>query len=127
MSGIAGLVRFDGRPVNRSELDRVANALHRYGPDRSDIMTRGTVGFVHVLMCMTSEDCLDNQPLQGRSGALMTGDLRLDNRDDVLAKIGIAPQEAMVWADSRVVLTAWEKIGDQIWPLLRGPFAVAIW
>jgi len=127
MSGIAGLVRFDGRPVNRSELDRVANALRRYGPDRSDIVMRGTVALVHVLMCMTSEDCLDNQPLQGRSGALMTADLRLDNRDDVLAKIGIAPQEAMVWADSRVVLTAWEKIGDQIWPLLRGPFAVAIW
>jgi asparagine synthase (glutamine-hydrolysing) len=24
-------------------------------------------------------------------------------------------------------LTAWEKLGDQIWPILRGPFAAAIW
>ena len=127
MSGIAGLLRFDGRPVNRRALDRVANALRRYGPDRSDIVVRDTVALVHVLMCMTPEDRLDNQPLQGRSGVLMTADLRLDNRDDMLAKIGIAPQEAMAWADSRVVLTAWEKLGDQVWPLLRGPFAVAIW
>src|SRR5580704_11098294 len=127
MSGIAGLLRFDGRPVNRGELDRVANALRRYGPDRSDIVMRDTVALVHVLMRMTPEDRFDNQPLQGRSGALMTADLRLDNRDDVLAKIGIAPQEAVAWADSRVVLTAWEKLGDRVWPLLRGPFAAAIW
>ncbi len=127
MSGIAGVLRFDGRPVNRHELERVANALHRYGPDRSDIVMRDTVALVHVLMRMTPEDRFDNQPLQGGGGVLMSADLRLDNRDDMLAKIGIAPQEAMAWADSRVVLTAWEKLGDQVWPLLRGPFAVAIW
>jgi asparagine synthase (glutamine-hydrolysing) len=127
MSGVAGLLRFDGRPVSRHELDRVANALHRYGPDRSDIVMRDTVGLVHVLMRMTPEDRFDNQPLQGPSGVLMSADLRLDNRDDVLAKIGIAPHEAMAWADSRIVLAAWEKLGDRIWPLLRGPFAVAIW
>ena len=36
-------------------------------------------------------------------------------------------QDATAWADSRVLLTAWEKFGDDIWPMLRGPFAVAIW
>jgi asparagine synthase (glutamine-hydrolysing) len=127
MSGIAGLLRFDGQPVNRRELDRVANALNRFGPDRSDVVVRDMAGFVHVLSVMTPEDRFDNQPFQGRNGVLMTADLRLDNRDDVLAKIGIAPQDAAGWADSRVVLAAWEKFGDQLWPLLRGPFAVAIW
>ena len=58
---------------------------------------------------------------------MITADLRLDNRDDVLARIGVAPQDAIAWADSRVLLTAWEKFGDEIWPTLRGPFAVAIW
>ncbi|MFZ3353072.1 MAG: asparagine synthase-related protein [Xanthobacteraceae bacterium] len=127
MSGIAGVFRFDGRPVSRHELNRVASALGRYGPDRSDIMVRDTVALVRVLMRMTPEDRFDNQPLQGRSGALVAADLRLDNRDDMLARIGTAPQEAAVWADSRVLLAAWEKLGDQVWPLLRGPFAVAIW
>jgi asparagine synthase (glutamine-hydrolysing) len=127
MSGIAGLLRFDGQPVSRHELGRVANALHRYGPDRSDIAVRDTIALVHVLMRMTPEDRFDNQPLQGRNGMLMAADLRLDNRDDMLAEIGIAPQAAMAWADSRVLLTAWEKLGDRVWPRLRGPFAVAIW
>ena len=33
----------------------------------------------------------------------------------------------MAWPDSRIVLSAWEKLGDAVWPMLRGPFAVAIW
>jgi asparagine synthase (glutamine-hydrolysing) len=127
MSGIAGLLRFDGQPVSRDEITRVANALHRYGPDRSDVAVRDGIALVHVLMRMTPEDRFDNQPLQGRSGALMAADLRLDNRDEILAKIGISPRDAMAWADSRILMAAWEKLGDQVWALLRGPFAVAIW
>ena len=127
MSAIAGLLRFDGHTVVRRDLERVANTLHLHGPDRSDLMVAGHVGLVHVLMRMTPEDQFDRQPWRGASGSVITADLRLDNRDDVLARIGVAPQDAIAWADSRVLLTAWEKFGDEIWPTLRGPFAVAIW
>jgi len=127
MSEIAGLLRLDGRTVTRPDLERAANALRQYGPDRSEIMTGGCIGLVHVLMRMTPEDRFDRQPWRGASGSLITADLRLDNRDDVLARIGIAPRDAMAWPDSRVLLAGWEKLGDDIWPLLRGPFAVAIW
>jgi asparagine synthase (glutamine-hydrolysing) len=127
MSGIAGVLRFDNRPVSRPELERVANALRQYGPDRSHIVDGRSIGFVHVLMRMTPEDHADNQPYRGASGSMITADVRLDNRDDVLARIGVAPLDAMAWADSRVLLTAWEKLGDAVWPMLRGPFAVAIW
>lgn len=127
MSGIAGILRFDGEAVARRDLERVANALHAHGPDRSDIMTAGSIGLIHVLMRMTPEDRFDRQPWRGASGAVIAADLRLDNRDDVLARVGVAPADAMAWADSRVVLAAWEKFGDDIWPTLRGPFAVSIW
>src|SRR5262245_36234230 len=127
MSGIAGLLRFDGRTVARHDLERVANTLRLHGPDRSDLMVAGHVGLVHVLMRMTPEDQFDRQPWRGASGSVITADLRLDNRDDVLARIGVAPQDAIAWPDSRVLLTAWEGYGDEIWPTLRGPFAAAIW
>jgi asparagine synthase (glutamine-hydrolysing) len=127
MSGIAGFIRFDGQTVARRDLERAANALNPHGPDRSDVMVAGAVGLVHVLMRMTPEDRFDRQPWRGASGSVITADLRLDNRDDVLARIGVAPQDALAWADSRVLLSAWEKLGDDIWPTLRGPFAAAIW
>ena len=127
MSGIAGLFRFDGEPVAQRDLEQMANALHPHGPDRSDMLIAGNVGLVHVMMVMTPEDQFDRQPWQGAGGAVITADLRLDNRDEVIARIGVAPEEAMSWADSRVLLNAWERFGDGIWPTLRGPFAVAIW
>src|SRR6202035_2067037 len=104
MSAIAGLLRFDGGPVARHGLERAANALRQYGPDRADIAVVDGIGLVHVLMRMTPEDQFDRQPWQGASGALIAADVRLDNRDEVLERIGIA-----------------------LWPLLHGPFAVAIW
>jgi asparagine synthase (glutamine-hydrolysing) len=127
MSGIGGLLRLGGEPVARRDLERMANALRPHGPDRAEVTVAGNIGLVHVLMRMTPEDQLDRQPWRGPSGAVITADVRLDNRDDVLARLGIAPQEALAWPDSRVVLAAWEKLGDAVWPMLHGPFAVAIW
>src|SRR5262245_5697381 len=125
MSGIAALVRFDGRLVERRQLDRVANALQQYGPDRVETGAKENAGFVHALMRMTPEDRFDRQPWQGVSGAIVSADLRLDNRDELLTRVGIARQEE--WPDSCLLLAGWEKLGDDIWPMLRGPFAAAIW
>lgn len=127
MSGIAGLVRFDGRTVMRRELERAANALNQYGPDRVEIIAKENVGLIHALMRMTPEDRFDRQPQRGASGSIITADLRLDNRDELFARVGIGRPEVTEWPDSRLLLAGWEKLGDNIWPLLRGPFAAAIW
>jgi asparagine synthase (glutamine-hydrolysing) len=127
MSGIAGMLRFDGGPVGRHALERAANALAQHGPDRSGVLAAGEIGLAHALMRMTPEDRFDRQPWCGRSGALISADLRLDNRDQLIDRMGLAPSEAADWADARLLLAAWEKFGDAVWPLLRGPFAAAIW
>jgi asparagine synthase (glutamine-hydrolysing) len=127
MSGIAGLIRFDGRNVTRRDLERAANALNQYGPDRVEIIARDNYGLAHALMRMTPADRFDRQPYQDGSGSIITADLRLDNRDNLLAQIGMSPAEAAEWPDSRLLLSSWQKLGDDIWPTLRGPFAVAIW
>jgi len=126
MSGIAGLIRFDARPVMRRDLERTANALTQYGPDRVDILAKENIGLVHALMRMTPEDRFDRQPHQGASAAIISADVRLDNRDELLERIGIARREAVDWSDSRLLLAGWEKYGDDIWPTLRGPFSAAI-
>ena len=91
MSGIAGLIRFDGRSVARRDLERAANALNQYGPDRVEIIAKENCGLAHALMRMTPEDRFDRQPYQDASGSIITADLRLDNRDDLLARAGISP------------------------------------
>ena len=78
-------------------------------------------------MRMTPEDRFDRQPWRGASGALIAADVRLDNRDEVLARIGIAPRTRGLGRMRACCSPAWEKFGDALWPMLRGPFAVAIW
>lgn len=127
MSEIVGLLRFDGRSVMWRELERAANTLNQYGPDRVEILAKENIGLVHALMRMTPEDRFDRQPQQGASGSIIIADLQLDNRDELLARIGIGRPEATEWSNSRLLLTAWEKFGNGLWPMLCGPFAVAIW
>src|SRR5262245_26463739 len=127
MSGIAGIVRLDGRSVTRRELERVANALHQYGPDKYGLIAQNNVGLVHALMRMTPEDWYDHQPSRGAGGTMITADLRIDNRDEVLRHVSLQPQLVAEWSDARLLLFAWEKVGDRIFSMLRGPFAVAIW
>ena len=107
----------NGRRMRSISLDLIA----------LDIVTRENVGFVHALMRMTPEDRNDRQPHRGASGALISADLRIDNRDELLARLEIAPRQAADWSDSRLLLSGWEKLGHAVWPLLRGPFAAAIW
>src|ERR1700680_2486056 len=82
MSGIAGELRLDGDHSAKRDLERMASALHRYGPDRSEIVMSGPVGLALTLMRMTPEVQFCHQPWRGGSGATFVADLLLDNRDD---------------------------------------------
>src|SRR5512143_3126171 len=70
MSGIAGLVRFDGRTVMRRELERATNSLNQYGLDRNESIANDNVVLVHALMRMTPDDRFDRQPQRGASGSI---------------------------------------------------------
>src|ERR1700730_9137916 len=115
MSGIAGILRFDGKRVERRDLERVANTLRAHGPDRSDVVVAGNIGLVHVLMRMTPEDRFDRQPWRGAIGAIRTAALRPPPGDELLARLSLLPQDAAVWPVSRVLLAAWEKFRDDLW------------
>jgi asparagine synthase (glutamine-hydrolysing) len=127
MSGIAGIVRFDDRSVRSQELKRVANALHQYGPDKDGVIAQDNVGLVHALMRMTPEDRYDHHQSRVAGGTMITADLRIDNRDDLLDRLSLNRQLVAEWSDARLLLFGWEKVGDRIFSMLRGPFAVAIW
>jgi asparagine synthase (glutamine-hydrolysing) len=57
----------------------------------------------------------------------LAGDLRIDNRSDLVAALGIDPRQSFVQSDAAIALAAWEKWGNDAWARLRGPFAIAIW
>ena len=90
MTAIAGIIQFDGRPVNRATLERVQNVLAPYGRDAGNIWHQGAAGLVRTLLRTTPEDAFDRQPLvHPASGQVLLFDGRLDNRDDLLRELEI--------------------------------------
>lgn len=117
---------FDGRPVGQELLGMVEAMDHR-GPDGKNIWRDGPVGFAHLQLQTTPESRCDNQPLTDKSGNLtLTADARIDNRPELLRSL-----DGMQWRkeipDSRIILHAYKRWGEDCVDHLVGAFAFAIW
>ena len=127
MSGICAVLHCDGRPAASGELAPVLAALGRRGPDGSQLAAEGPVALGHALLATTPEALTERQPLRhSGSGCMITADIRLDNRGDLIAALGLAPG-ARVIGDAELVLEAYLRWDLACLDHLRGDFAFALW
>jgi asparagine synthase (glutamine-hydrolysing) len=122
MSGIVGLWHRDGRPVDRDVLARMAATLRHRAVDGQDTHVDGPIGLVHLHLWINDEEWGERQPLVGARGAILAFDGRLDNRDELIATLGLAAGVS----DAACVLTAYERWRDAFAQRLTGEFAFAI-
>ena len=126
MSGIFGVLRFDGQSVNPTDLDRQARAMAHRGPDRVRRWNDGPAGFGHLLMRTQIEDTYDQQPLH--AGALsFVCDARLDNRDEIARQVGISADTLAAAPDSAIIFSAYRKWGKACVDHLIGDFVFAVY
>src|ERR1700722_12804861 len=71
MSGIYGIYRYDGAPIDPRWLERMKQAMAYYGPDGSSCQIDGPVGFGHLLLKINPEDAFDHQPARGERGLVV--------------------------------------------------------
>jgi asparagine synthase (glutamine-hydrolysing) len=123
MSGIAGIIRRDGRGLDDA-LARLDDALARRGFDASGSWRVGGVGLVHRASHATPEARLERQPLADPSRRLVvTADARLDNRAELAPSLDVAPYAC----DTEFLLAAYAVWGEACPERLVGDFAFAIW
>jgi asparagine synthase (glutamine-hydrolysing) len=120
------MLRFDGAPVRRRDLEAQSRQLARRGPDRDDLWLDGTVGLGHRLNRTNREDAFDAQPTR-HGAAVLSADLRLDNRETLATELGIAEDTLAGMADSALLLRAYLRWGEVFVEKLVGDFAFAIW
>jgi len=98
------------------------------GGGRPSVWLGETAALVHVPRPFTHEDRLDRFPatFAGATSRLVF-DGRLDNRDVVIAALGLAPVDAARLGDGRIVTAALERWGIDACPRLIGAFAFAWW
>jgi asparagine synthase (glutamine-hydrolysing) len=128
MSAIAGLWRFDGRPEPATDCARMLAAQQIYGPHDGRQWSEGPLAMGRRLFRTLPEDIHDSQPLQSRDGRLtLVADVRLDNRDELAAALGLPPAEIRQLSDAAVLLASLERWGEGALDRLVGDFAFALW
>lgn len=122
MSGIAGVVRLDGAPLATGAIDAMVETLRHRGGDGTAIQTDGPAAFGHVMLHTTAESRNEPQPVI--DGELtIVADVRLDNREELLARLEIRDKAT---GDAALILAAYRKWGRGCTPQLEGDFAFAI-
>jgi asparagine synthase (glutamine-hydrolysing) len=126
VSGIGAVVSLDGSDVPRSEVERMANILRPYGPDRQKILTRGNASFVCCLHKLTPEDHFEVQPLLFVDRFVMLFDGRIDNRSELGNILDISTSELRSMPDSMIALRLFDRRGERAFEQIVGVFAIII-
>lgn len=128
MSAIAGLLLRDNAPLAIERLHVMVDAQRHRGPDGTHTWGEGPVALGQLMMHSTPEAVFEQLPLVARDGAIaLVGDVRLDNRDNLIADLGLGDVPASLIPDGRIVLAAYERWGERCPEHLLGDFAFAIW
>ncbi len=128
MSAITGICFIDGRPVNRADLEPMVESLAHRGPDGAGLWIEGPVGFGHRMLRTTPESLHERLPRVSSSGDLaINADARIDNRDELIAALGIKERPTEEISDSELILDAYERWGERCPERLVGDFAFVIW
>ena len=128
MSGIVGVYYLDGRPVCRTDLERMSLTLAHRGRDGAGLWTEGSVGFGHRLLWTTPESVNERLPVTSTNGDIvLTADARIDNRDELIDSLGLTNHASQEITDSELILAAYEKWGEQSPKQLLGDFAFSLW
>jgi asparagine synthase (glutamine-hydrolysing) len=131
MSALAGIINFNCRPIREAQREQLAilwNALEVKGPDGGDMLFEGPVGMCYRAFYCSKESRLEIQPLMGRNKAMVAGNVRLDNREELISSLreflhGAGEQVT----DIELVLAAYERWGEMFPVHLIGDFALLLY
>jgi asparagine synthase (glutamine-hydrolysing) len=128
MSAIAGLWHFDGKPDAASGCARMLAAQQIYGANDSGQWSGGPLALGRNLHRLLPEDAEDRQPLHGAGGRhVMVADVRLDNREELAAALGMEAARAGLASDAAILLECLVRWGESALDRLVGDFAFAFW
>jgi asparagine synthase (glutamine-hydrolysing) len=128
MTALAGLWRYHGGPDTAADCSRMLSAQAMYGPDAVGQWSDGDIALGRQLMRLLPEDTFDRQPLHGAAGRfVLAADLRLDNREDLIATLQIPSVRAGKLCDADILLAGIERWGESVIERLIGDYAIVVW
>jgi len=129
LSGISGIVRFDGVAPAECDVQRMTRAMAHRGPNGRHHCVSGPVAFGHCLMRTTEEAADERQPIASDDGALvLVADATLANAPELRRLVVAAGARLSGRSDSELILRAYEVFGpERFLEYIDGDFAIAVW
>lgn len=128
MSAIFGILKHQGQPVDKADLQRMSQDMSHRGPDDQGFWLQGSTGLGHSMFQTTPESLQEKLPFRdNESGLVITSDARIDNREELAKSLGISQAIKEGFPDSYFILSAYQKWGQQCVNHLLGDFSFAIW
>jgi asparagine synthase (glutamine-hydrolysing) len=128
MSGIAGIIHFDGKPVEPGLIERMTGAMAHRGPDGINHWVKGSVALGLCILRTTPESLEEHQPLTNEDESLvLVMDGRVDNWEKLRKDLLSRGSKLRTRADAELVLRAYEIWGRDCLAQIDGDFALVVW
>src|SRR5262249_54752928 len=128
MCGIAGILwRDTSRPVERSLLEAMGQAIAHRGPDAEGFLIEPGVGFVHrrlsIIDLTSGDQTIGNE--DGWIQVVFNGEIY--NYQQLRAELESRGHKLRTRSDTEVLVHLYEEMGPALVDRLRGMFTFAIW
>lgn len=128
MSGIAAIIRLDGRPIEQGAIDHITAAMSYRGPDGIAHWRRGPVALGHCMLHTTTESLDEVQPLANEDeSVVLIMDGWLSNPDELRGNLARRGARLRTRSDAELVLRAYEEWGEACPVHIDGEFALVVW
>lgn len=128
MCGIAGIWNRDGRPVSRSEIQRMNDLQAHRGPDGEGIWMRPGLGLGHRRLAIIDPTAAGQQPMGTSDGELwITFNGEIHNYEELRAELICGGIRFRGGSDTELLLEAYRNWGIDCFARLNGMWAVALW
>lgn len=127
MSGIFGIVRRDGSPLDVEQLEVLRTETAHWGRDGGGVSHDGVAGIGLALRLPGHGHAVKRLPLTGEDGCIFSAAGRLDNRDELAGALGIGIAEIATLGDGSLMHRAWLRWGQGCPARIFGDWAFATW
>lgn len=128
MSGIAGIIHFDGAPVEPELVEKMTKAMVLRGPDGINHWVKGSTALGQCMLRTTPESLEETQPLTNEDESLvLVMDGRVDNWEELRRELLGRGAALRNRSDAELVLRAYEVWGETCPDRITGEFAFFIW
>jgi len=128
MSAFVALWNRKMKPIDRDLPLKLLAAGQNRVNDGEQLWLEGSVALAHRHLWVTPEEVGEDQPLvEEMTGSVLSGVVRLDNRKEIIHRLGLNRNERGCISDVQLVLRSYLQWGVACPKYLLGDFAFVIW